>query len=105
MQSRVSASFRSIPPLSLRNGQALDCRGAAAPFPPPDTLQIDSALEEDMQQPQLRGYADIGEVRTVTGAAACNQLLATGWVLLGVYPLTTVAEMEQQGVNGEQQKK
>ncbi len=46
-----------------------------------------------MRQPQLRGYADIGEVRTVTGAAACNQLLAEGWVLLGVYPLTTVAEM------------
>jgi hypothetical protein len=46
-----------------------------------------------MQQPQLITYADITEVRTVTGAATCNQLLAEGWVLLGVYPLTTVAEM------------
>jgi hypothetical protein len=46
-----------------------------------------------MQQPQLTTYADITEVRTVTGAATCNQLLADGWVLLGVYPLTTVAEM------------
>jgi hypothetical protein len=43
-------------------------------------------------------------VRTVTGAAACNQLpacrqarLADGWVLLGVYPLTTVAEMTSGG--------
>ena len=46
-----------------------------------------------MQQPQLTTYADITEVRTVTGAATCNQLLAEGWVLLGVYPLTIVAEM------------
>jgi hypothetical protein len=54
-----------------------------------------------MQQPHLTTYADIAEVRTVTGAAACNQLLADGWVLLGVYPLTTVAEMTQE----EEQKK
>jgi hypothetical protein len=46
-------------------------------------------------------YTDIAEVRAVTGAAACNQLLAEGWVLLGVYPLTTVAEMTS---GGEQQK-
>jgi hypothetical protein len=58
-----------------------------------------------MQQPQLTTYADIVEVRTVTGAAVCNQLLAEGWVLLGIYPMTTVQEMEQQPVNGEQQKK
>ncbi len=58
-----------------------------------------------MQQPQVTTYADIAEVRTVTGAAACNQLLADGWVLLGVYPLTTVQEMEQQEVTGEQTKK
>jgi hypothetical protein len=54
-----------------------------------------------MQQPQLTTYANIAEVRTVTGATACNQLLAEGWVLLGVYPLTTIAEMTS-GV--EQQK-
>jgi hypothetical protein len=50
-----------------------------------------------MQQPQVTTYADISEVRAVTGAAACNQLLAEGWVLLGVYPLTTVAEMTSGG--------
>jgi hypothetical protein len=58
-----------------------------------------------MQQPQLTTYADIAEVRTLTGAAACNQLLAEGWVLLGIYPLTTVGEMtEGQSRNGQQQK-
>jgi hypothetical protein len=54
-----------------------------------------------MQQPQLTTYADIGEVRTLTGTAACNQLLAEGWVLLGIYPLTRVADMTQE----EEQKK
>ena len=57
-----------------------------------------------MQQSQMTTYADIAEVRTVTGAAACNQLLAEGWVLLGVYPLTTVADMEQQPANGERKQ-
>jgi hypothetical protein len=56
---------------------------------------------QSMQQPQLTPYADIAEVRTVSGAAACNQLLADGWVLLGIYPLTTVADMTQ----GEEQQK
>jgi hypothetical protein len=60
-------------------------------------------LEEGMEQPQGTGYADIIEVRTVPGAAACNQLLAAGWVLLGVYPLTTVGEMTQGGTGGEQE--
>jgi hypothetical protein len=54
-----------------------------------------------MQQPQGTSYAEIGEVRTLTGAATCNQLLAAGWVLLGIYPLTRVADMTQEG---EQQK-
>ena len=59
-----------------------------------------------MQQPQLTTYADIGEVRTVTGAATCNQLLADGWVLLGVIPLTTVGEMgARQPADGEQDKR
>jgi hypothetical protein len=40
----------------------------------------------------------------VTGAAACNQLLADGWVLLGVYRLTTVGEMGAgQPGDGEQE--
>jgi hypothetical protein len=59
-----------------------------------------------MQQPQVTTYADITEVRTVTGAAACNQLLAEGWVLLGVLPLTTVAEMgEKQAGEGQENKR
>jgi hypothetical protein len=59
-----------------------------------------------MQQPHLTTYADIAEVRTVTGAAACNQLLAEGWVLLGVYPLTTVAEMGAgQPGDGQERKR
>jgi hypothetical protein len=52
-----------------------------------------------MQQPQAREatlYADIGEVRMETRAAGCNQLRALGWVLLGVYPLTTLGEMVPQ---------
>jgi hypothetical protein len=57
-----------------------------------------------MQQLHQTTYADITEVRTVTGAAACNQLLAEGWVLLGVYPLTTVADMEQQPAEGERKQ-
>jgi hypothetical protein len=54
-----------------------------------------------MQQSPVTTYADIAEVRAVTGAATCNQLLADGWVLLGVYPLTTVGEM---GSGGEQKQ-
>ena len=61
-------------------------------------------LEEGMQQLQPTTYADIAEVRTVTGAAACNQLLAEGWVLLGVYPLATVADMTTRDTDREQQK-
>jgi hypothetical protein len=57
-----------------------------------------------MQQSQGTSYAEIGEVRTLTGAATCNQLLAAGWVLLGIYPLTRVAEMTEGTVNGQQQK-
>jgi hypothetical protein len=59
-----------------------------------------------MQQPQLTTYAEIAEVRTATGAAACNQLIAEGWVLLGVIPLTTVGEMgARQSGDGEQDKR
>ena len=86
--------------------ETLDFRGAAAPSLPPDTLKIDRVLEEGMQQSQLTPYADIAEVRTVSGAAACNQLLADGWVLLGIYPLTAVAEMTAgQPSDGQEQNK
>jgi hypothetical protein len=71
-----------------------------------DLLSI-SSWECEMQQPQLTTYAEIAEVRTVTGAATCNQLLAEGWLLLGVYPLTTVAEMtpRETSEGGEQKKR
>jgi hypothetical protein len=59
-----------------------------------------------MRQQRLATYTDIAEVRTVTGAATCNQLLSEGWVLLGVYPLTTVAEMTEGAAgDGQEQKK
>jgi hypothetical protein len=58
-----------------------------------------------MQQPQVTTYADIGEVQITTAAATCNQLLAAGWVLLGVYPLTTVADMEQQPAVAERKQR
>jgi hypothetical protein len=57
-----------------------------------------------MQQ-HMRGYADIGEVRMEIRAAVCNELLAAGWVLLGVYPLTTVAEMTAREASGEGERK
>jgi hypothetical protein len=78
--------------------ETLDGRGAAAPFLIIFPLGKGHALpywSDSMQQPNVGDvtiYADIAEVRTLTGAAACNQLLADGWVLLGVYPLTTVGE-------------
>jgi hypothetical protein len=59
-----------------------------------------------MQQQQLTTNIDIGEVRTVTGAATCNKLLTEGWVLLGIYPLTTVEEMGAgQPGDGDQRKR
>jgi hypothetical protein len=57
-----------------------------------------------MQQPHMTGYADIGEVRMEVQAATCNQLLADGWVLLGIYPLTRVADMTQGTANGQQKQ-
>jgi hypothetical protein len=60
-----------------------------------------------MQQPQEREvtiYGDITEVRMETRAADCKQLLAEGWVLLGAYPLTMVADVTPRG-EGEEQRK
>jgi hypothetical protein len=39
-------------------------------------------------------YADIGQVREVR-VSECNRLLAQGWVLLGIYPITAVGELSQ----------
>jgi hypothetical protein len=50
-----------------------------------------------MEQPQGMVSADIGEVRMETRTAECNRLLAQGWVLLGVYPLTTLGDMTEGG--------
>ena len=59
-----------------------------------------------MQQLHLTTYADIAEVRTVTGAATCNQLLSEGWVLLGVIPLTRIGEMgARQPGDGQENKR
>ena len=61
-----------------------------------------------MQQSYMREmtvYADIGEVRMEVRAAECNQLLAEGWVLLGVYPLTTVREITPGKSHGEEEQK
>jgi hypothetical protein len=69
-----------------------------------ERLSLKQGLEENMQRSQLTTYADIDEVRTLTGAATCNQLLADGWVLLGIYPLTTVGEMAPRESDGEQEK-
>jgi hypothetical protein len=57
-----------------------------------------------MEQRQLTGYADIAEVRMETRVGVCNELLAEGWVLVGVYPLTIVADMTPRG-EGEKQRK
>jgi hypothetical protein len=62
-----------------------------------------------MQQPRLGEitvYADIGEVRMETRAAACKKLLADGWVLLGIYPLTTALDPAQRkSRKGQQEQK
>jgi hypothetical protein len=57
-----------------------------------------------MQQSQLTTYTDIGEVRIEAQAANCNQLLANGWILLGVYPFTSVREMVQGTADGSQKQ-
>jgi hypothetical protein len=55
------------------------------PFGTAEIARKTGCWSKTMQQPQVTTYADIAEVRAVTGAAVCNQLLAEGWVLLGVY--------------------
>jgi hypothetical protein len=59
-----------------------------------------------MQQPRLGEvmiYADITEVRQETRVAACKKLLENGWVLLGIYPLTTAGEPKQRKPRKRQQ--
>ena len=50
-------------------------------------------------------YADIIEVRQETRIAECKKLLDAGWVLLGVYPLTTAGEPKQRKSRKGQQEK
>jgi hypothetical protein len=56
-----------------------------------------------MPEAQVIQYADIGQVRMErksdfqTRSAECNRLLKEGWVLLGVYPLTTLGDMTEKG--------
>src|SRR5919106_1926139 len=53
----------------------------------PDTLQIETGVcGREMQQSQMTTYAAIAEVRMPVQTGTCNQLLAAGWVLLGIYP-------------------
>jgi hypothetical protein len=61
-----------------------------------------------MELPQAIVYADIGEVRMESRAAECTKLLKEGWVLLGVYPLTTLGDMTEGGsgkAGGNKQQK
>jgi hypothetical protein len=75
---------------------------------PPDTLQIEPRVwRRGMQQLRLGEvmiYADITEVRMETRVAECKKLLAEGWVLLGVYPLTTAGEPAQRKSRKGQQE-
>jgi hypothetical protein len=57
-----------------------------------------------MELPQVLVYADIGEVRMETRASEWNKLLREGWVLLGVYPLTTLADMAERGSENKHQE-
>jgi hypothetical protein len=60
-----------------------------------------------MQQPhvgEVMIYADITEIRQETRPAACKKLLAEGWVLLGVYPLTTAEAPTQRKSRKRQQQ-
>jgi hypothetical protein len=50
-----------------------------------------------LTSPQGIVSADIGEVRMESRSAECNRLLREGWVLLGVYPLTTLGDMTEGG--------
>lgn len=49
-------------------------------------------------------FAEITEVKEVR-VAECNQLLKEGWVLLGIYPITTVADMSQSQPQPEEGSK
>jgi hypothetical protein len=68
------------------------------------TLEVIQGLGEVMELPQAIVYADIDEVRMETRTAECNRLLAQGWILLGVYPLTTLGDMTEGGAKGNKQQ-
>ena len=64
--------------------------------------QVTSEVSQEITFPDT---ADIAEVRTMTAAASCNQLLADGWVLLGVFPVTRIGEMTEGQPNDGQRRK
>jgi hypothetical protein len=76
---------------------------------PPDTLQLEKeVVRREMQQSRLGEvmiYANIAEVRQETRIAECKKLLDAGWVLLGVYSLTTAAEPKKRKSRKEQQER
>ena len=59
---------------------------------------------QQSRQGEVMIYADIIEVRQETRIAECKKLLENGWVLLGVYPLTTAGEQKQRKSRKGQQE-
>jgi hypothetical protein len=91
--------------VSARNGLLLAVYPAAQRCENSIHLQNEQVLEGTMQQPQVTIYADITEIRQETRAAERKKLLENGWVLLGVYPLTTAEEPKQRKSRERQQER
>jgi hypothetical protein len=67
-----------------------------------ELLQASQMFPQGRQtSPQAIIYADIGEVRMESRASECTKLLKEGWVLLGVYPLTTLGDMTEGAAKGK----
>jgi hypothetical protein len=50
-------------------------------------------------------YSDIGEIRAVTRVKEANQLLAQGWVLITVSPITSLGTMNEDVATSEGNQK